>query len=599
MFPTASLSIAELLSGPYLLNIPVYQRPYSWGREQAEQLFEDLVEAASLDDPNHDDSDYFLGTILLMDTPGNKTTKLSPKMTPREFDVVDGQQRLVTLMTLFAILRDLEADPRGSLGRRVKNMLVAQQRSRFFRTERFRLHLGGTDRSVFEQYILQPNSTFNSAKLAAAPMTASETALIAVRDTLRTLVSEMPSPLRIKFADYVADQCRVVIIVSHDIDRAHRTFVVLNERGKRLQRNDILKADILSRLPSNSLAPAVENWDRVSLELGDNFEAFFAHLRAIYGYARPQIVSGVRAVIRDAGGAERFFGEVFLPLARAYALIRNGGQGILPQEMQDRLVYLNRLPDGDWAPAVMLVLKDWERDPAYAQMLLAEIDRFAHLMRMLCSGTGKRVRRFADVVAAIRSGQRLDPSHPAFQLTREEVRNIAFHLKDFHKRNPKVCKLVLLRLSDILAGAVQDVDPDLYTIEHVLPQRPSATSEWRRWFPTAEERGQVVESLGNLVLITQPQNDKARNASWDQKKEIYATSGARTPLLAITSDVLDTGSWLRFEIEAREQRLLEMIEQIWRISLLPAKSAARASEKPLPLESQIQVEEPTTGSPLH
>jgi hypothetical protein len=83
------LSIAELLSGPYLLNIPVYQRPYSWGREQAEQLFEDLVEAASLDDPNHDDSDYFLGTILLMDTPGNKTTKLSPKMTPREFDVVD------------------------------------------------------------------------------------------------------------------------------------------------------------------------------------------------------------------------------------------------------------------------------------------------------------------------------------------------------------------------------------------------------------------------------------------------------------------------------------------------------------------------------
>ena len=54
VYPTASLSISELLSGPYLLNIPVYQRPYSWGREQAEQLLDDVIEASGLGS-NRDD----------------------------------------------------------------------------------------------------------------------------------------------------------------------------------------------------------------------------------------------------------------------------------------------------------------------------------------------------------------------------------------------------------------------------------------------------------------------------------------------------------------------------------------------------------------
>src|SRR6185312_15756754 len=182
-----------------------------------------------------------------------------------------------------------------------------------------------------------------------------------------------------------------------------------------------------------------------------------------------------------------------------------------------------------------------------------------YLTRLLCAGSGKRVRRFADLVKAIRSGEPIDETHAALQLTRDEARSIAFHLKDFHKRNPKACRLLLLRLGDELGGAPATVDPDLYTIEHVLPQRPSSSSVWRQWFPNAEERSSLVESLGNLVLITQQDNDKARNASWETKKEIYAKAAGKAPLLAITRDVLNQREWRRAEIEAREQRLIGLI----------------------------------------
>lgn len=587
MYPTASLSISELLSGPYLLNIPIFQRPYSWGRDEAEQLLDDLLEAAGIGFDGEADRDYFLGAVVLMDAPGAQTIKLSPKMTPREFGVIDGQQRLVTLMTLLAVLRDLELDPRTSVAKRVHGMLLAQQGSRFRRTERFRLHLAGRGRAVFEENVLLPGRSILPPDDAL--LSQPEATLIAVRDRFHNILAEMPIRARKALTDFVADRCYVVVIVGTDIDRSHQMFVVLNERGKKLQRNDIVKSDILSRLSSGDAAWAGRMWDDMSLALGEDFESFFGHLRTIFGHARLPIVAGVRRVIRDTGDTEVFFKEIFLPYANAYALIRSNGEGVLPGEMSRLLRYLNRLPDADWAPAAILALIEWQRDPDLGALLLAEIERLAMLTRLLCAGSGKRARRFAEFIKVMRSDVAIDETHPVLQMSRDEIRSIAFHLRDLHKRNPKVCRLLLMRLSDEMGDAQIGADPDLYTIEHVMPQRPSSSSVWRQAIPSAEVRAELVDCLGNLVLITQSENDKARNASWPEKKEIYGTTSTdKTPLLAVTRDVLGEREWRRPEIEAREQRLIGLIEKIWRIDLKSQRPVSRTAEqveeqgKPLP-----------------
>ena len=560
----------------------MYQRPYSWGRDEAGQLLEDVLDAAGLDGQDEPESDYFLGTVLLMDTSG-LNTRLSSKLPPREFDIVDGQQRLVTMMTLFAVLRDLENNARGPLTKRVAALITAQQGTRFFRTERFRLHLSTRDRDFFENYVLKPGGTLKAPQKDG--QSGQDAALLQVRNHFLTELEGMPEALRLRLGTYLADNCHLVAILSNDIDRAHRMFIVLNERGKKLRRNDILKADLLSRIALEKLEWAEQSWDKASEKLGENFEDFFTHVRAIHGYKKPQIISGVRFAIKEHGGAEPFLTKVFLPLAASYSLIKDESDR-LPQNLARPLLYLNRLPPGsDWAPAAMLALSDWQSNPEYAAFLLNEIDRLAHLIRLLCLGSGKRVRKFADIVSALRQGTPVTAESEIFQLSREETRNIAYHLRDLHRRNPKICKLLLLRLSDEMGGTTPVPRPDDYTIEHVLPQRPSPTSEWRRWFPSSDDRSHCTESIGNLVLISDKQNDKARNASFAAKKDVYLKADPKTPLLATTRDVLQCSEWHRFEIEAREERMIERIEKIWRIDLSSLRSSGRDANAQPPEEA--------------
>ena len=92
-FKPLSLSVNQLFGDPKTLyKIPLYQRPYKWVDEQVEQLWDDVFDAYKNEIEN-----YFLGSII--------TAK--PAESDSVFtDIVDGQQRLTTLMILFCVLRD-------------------------------------------------------------------------------------------------------------------------------------------------------------------------------------------------------------------------------------------------------------------------------------------------------------------------------------------------------------------------------------------------------------------------------------------------------------------------------------------------------------
>ena len=91
-FKPLSVSVSQLFGDPKTLyRIPQYQRPYKWVNEQVEQLWDDVFDAYE----NNVDN-YFLGSVI--------TAKNSDES--GYIDVVDGQQRLTTLMILFCVLRD-------------------------------------------------------------------------------------------------------------------------------------------------------------------------------------------------------------------------------------------------------------------------------------------------------------------------------------------------------------------------------------------------------------------------------------------------------------------------------------------------------------
>jgi hypothetical protein len=567
--PTASLTLTHLFSAPFHFSVPGYQRPYSWTTAEAGQLLEDVLGAAGLGQTGAEEPDYFLGTILLLDGTGGDLPKpKSREREPRFFEIIDGQQRLVTLAMLAGVLRDLGTE-RWLWGSRNRlDYLIAADSAAVKQLGRqFRIEVSAREQSFLATYAQTRGGSLTAPTIEV--LSEAEERLLKVRDHFVRELSSLDEADRRRLTDYLCDQCHFVVVLTRDIDRAHRLFTVLNERGRALQRNDILKAELLKSIPEDRAAAALEKWDSAAELLGGNFETFFSHVFAIYGRGDTKIIAGVRRTIREVGGAEAFLNQVVEPLSKAYHTVLSAADVNLNLDPEARryLVYLGRLPEGDWAPAAILAVHQYADDPKRATMLLKEIDRLVHLLRMLCLGAGKRARRLANAVQLIKSHAALRPGDGPFALSREEVRNIGYHLRSMYRRDAQVCKQLLLRLNDELTRSATILDPKDYSVEHVLPQRPGATSEWRRWFADGEEREICTESLGNLVAVTQKQNDRARNQEFYRKREIYRGMDDDPPVLAITRDVVDSNVWRAGDIRAREAKLLALMREIWAIDI--------------------------------
>ncbi len=77
--------------------IPIYQRVYSWGKEQCEQLWDDIIKTGG----NDQIEGHFIGSILYVQV---DATHSSPLL------IIDGQQRLTTITLLLIALRNRLSD---------------------------------------------------------------------------------------------------------------------------------------------------------------------------------------------------------------------------------------------------------------------------------------------------------------------------------------------------------------------------------------------------------------------------------------------------------------------------------------------------------
>jgi uncharacterized protein with ParB-like and HNH nuclease domain len=132
--------ISRIFSDDYVFRIPPSQRPYAWTTEQARELFDDLVDFMKSGSSDVEGlPPYFLGSIVL----------IKPETSP-EADVVDGQQRLITLTLLFSAIRaNSTSQNAGDLTR-----LIYEKGSQILGTrDRFRLSIRERDREFFQNYV--------------------------------------------------------------------------------------------------------------------------------------------------------------------------------------------------------------------------------------------------------------------------------------------------------------------------------------------------------------------------------------------------------------------------------------------------------------
>ncbi len=561
--PTASMSVGQLFADPHRFIVPMYQRPYSWTVEEAGQLLEDVANAAGVDEGQVLEPDYFLGAILLLDVNAGPAENKKLDKTAHEFEIVDGLQRLVTLMILACALRDLELSPDSKLARRLDTLARLQET---VTPDSTRIGLPDDDWYVAFEYVAAPGACLRKAP-DASDLGPGQVAVIKARDRLMQDLTRLNPEQRSALSNYICNSCHFVVVITTDIDRAHCIFMILNDRGRPLQKKDILKAQILRAVEPVHRDEAIAIWREAEARLGDHMETFLSHLRAAHGYHRMQVISGVRRVVKDAGSPHAFVQDVFQPLAKAYSTILSATnpRADVPAELRRVLVGLSRINGAEWVPSAMRILGR-QLPLARAREYLEEIERAAFLMRLVCLGSGRRTTRFAKI-ASLLSAKDLPKPTELYELTREEFRAIAYNLRDLHSRNVQACKGILLRINDEMQPEAIFANPSDYTIEHVLPQRPKATSQWRIWYPDSEERAALTASMGNLVLISHKTNGLIRNEEYDRKKEINFTTEAAGLQLGVTTEAFGNESWQPEQIRTREATLISILNKLWRLEL--------------------------------
>ncbi|WP_246873266.1 DUF262 domain-containing protein [Pantoea ananatis] len=220
------ISIRKLLTIEQLV-IPDYQRPYRWSNKNIADLFADLG-------AHRDKSAYRLGSVVFHQRSEEKESWL---------DIVDGQQRTLTLMLAVKALFETRLDSlkRKDLADQLINLRPL------------------VNAFMARQHFVNIDSQINLRR----------NYLQLLRLVERTEFSE-------ELIDFMLNRCEVVTFVLHEVSEAFQFFDSQNARGKDLAPHDLLKAFHLREFSieeSRLKAEAVAHWERLS---SDHLATLFA-----------------------------------------------------------------------------------------------------------------------------------------------------------------------------------------------------------------------------------------------------------------------------------------------------------------------------------
>lgn len=564
--------VRDIFSNDFAFSIPRYQRPYSWTTDEAGDLLSDLLGALGDDDKTKvaDLDPYFLGSIVLVKKDGEP-----------DADVVDGQQRLITLTLLLASLRAL-AD--GAAAEALREYLF-EKGNQFAGTEnRYRVTVRSKDADWFREHVQEDGGIDRLRKLETDALTDSRrNVLMNVRHFLGAL-TQMPAARRARLGSYVIQRCFVVAVSTPDLDSASRIFEVLNERGLDLTHADILKSNVVGTIAEVRQDAYTQKWEDAEDSLGrEAFTELFGHVCMVFAKAklRESILKEFRkSVLPKTGSSERFIDGVLVPYATAYReILRVGfGSGPAASGANEALVWLRALPNLDWVPPALAYVTRNRGDVVAVGKFLAGLERLAASLLIRRADVNGRIERYASVLTAVEDGADLLAAGSALDLDQTEARETVDSLDGgvYDEFSPKTRVYVLLRLDAALSSGGAVYDRARVTVEHVLPQGPAKGSRWDSEF-SEEEQKRWVHRLANLVLLTRKKNSAAQNWEFEQKKTVYFRTSDGVSPFALTTQVLQEAEWNPGVLERRQGELLDMFRALWR---LPARVAPSASDVP-------------------
>ena len=548
-----NLYLNKVFSDDFEYAIPNYQRPYSWEEEQCIQLVDDIHTFAFKSGSLAELAPYFLGSIVIVKRPEDTISQ-----------IVDGQQRLTTLTILLSCLRHLidDVDDKNDL-----TGLIYQKGSSLKGTkDTYRLKTRKKDQEYFKKLVqdqaglvllstdpdkLRPGNDSQERMLANTH------SIIKSLTTQRKYDQDQLKHL----TAYIIQKCTLVVVRSTDEEMAFRIFNVLNDRGLDLSIADILKSEVIEKIPDHLEDIYTQKWEDVEESLGiEFFKSLFSHVRSIYTKKRAEraILNEIREYVKPSNDPVRFIDDVLKPFADAYIAIRQNAYFSIEDadKVNSTFRKLKRVGHNDWyPPAILFLARNANRHDEILKFFKA-FDAFTIGLEAMSAPLNERIERYARIMEAIENDECLYEQPSPLLLNDLDRKRIIKNLGGTSLYRKRMLKPVLAKIEEGLSDQSITVQYESLSIEHILPQTPTH-DYWRTRF-SVEDQVNLTNCLGNLSLISFRKNSQAKNYPFDKKINVYFKRDQQSSNLVMVNQINTGSDWSPERIEKRKDYLISV-----------------------------------------
>ncbi len=547
--------------------IPIYQRLYSWKKEQCEQLWDDIIKIGGNDKMNG----HFIGSILYVRV---DATHSSPLL------IIDGQQRLTTIMLLFIALRNHLNDEDEFLEKfshqKIQNRYLIN--SDKDGDNKFRLILSESDKDTLLSLIdkdrrkpSEPSSKImENFKLF-------EEWIRKNTDKLETIFKGLEKLMI------------VWIALEKGKDDPQLIFESMNSKGIELTQTDLIRNYIIMETEIEKQEDFYNQyWRAMEEDFKQNetlFNQFVRHYLTIKTREIPNINKVYEAFKRyqQERGIET---EVLLQDLQKYCgfFCQIVFKKEAKKDLKKALSFLVDLEMDVIYPLLLELYSDYIDGVLSKQDFIPIIYLTESYLcrRTVCGlGTNSLNKIFASFTKKINKDQYLESIKAHFlslETTKgkfpkdSEFKNL-FITIDFY--NLKEKKYFFERLEEGSFDTKEPVNTKECTIEHIMPQ--TLTEEWKRDlgenFQAIHDK--YLHTIGNLTLTGY--NTEYSNRSFQEKR--YMEKGFKQSSLKLNQSLKDLEVFGEEQIKKRANDLADWALKIWTYPKLDAETLEKYKPK--------------------
>lgn len=544
--------------------IPIWQRTYSWEWDQWQDLWEDLMDLYERLRKG-ESANHFLGPIVLK-TVEEKVGKITRRV------IIDGQQRLATLLLLCALIRDkARGNGDDKLAEEIDDHLLFNEYAK--KTEdKPKLCPTEADRKIFNKIL----SAEGSEELGE------DNQLSAAYAFFEYKFEEEKDRFDLEGLLDCIRALKMVTIRLEEDDNPNRIFETLNFRGKELAQADLVRNYFMMAVEDESIAdqlyksvwfPMQQNLGKGTLERAENLEDFIRHYVIMIKHATVKKDETYREVRQRLKYATQ--DEVISELKTISTYSKHYEKLLFPERESNMPIgrgieRLNRLRVGVHYPFLLKVYNGFENGTINIEdflIVLKTIESYVvrrifqrlptHSLNRLFADLCKLPQK--DVAEALQSEFAGKESWAAQYWPSDSEFKESFSTLPIYSISPERCRFVLKTLEESFEHP-EKVDLSGLWIEHVMPE--TLSQAWKDYLGESWEDiyDTYVHTIGNLTLIAPSPNESIKNKLFsEKKKEWYQESN-----VSLTKEINKKwDEWRPDGIQGRAKVLAERALKIW------------------------------------